>query len=283
MDAVKKKAIDEILTSHDLTFGDLSFIYTFTNENIRKYLSLFNLENKDILTVTGSGDHVLNMLLSVDKIDTFDINLFAHYFFILKKYAVAALELDEYLDFFSMDTSDFDIKKFRKIKQIWQDEKDALYFFEYIFHSKNSSNLKNTSLFVSNKKEGKEENIERNLYLDEENYYKLKRNILDKQITFHHSNIKSLRLEEKFDYIFMSNITDYLFNMFEGDILRNYKKFLYSNLIPMLKENGKIISYLYNGRMQNFSREEMNMVLNYGFTEKSIGKDKILLYERKFN
>ena len=71
MDAQIKKSVDEILSSTDLTFKKESFIYTYTNEDIKGYLSYFDLQDKNILTVTGSGDHVLNMLLSVDEIDTF--------------------------------------------------------------------------------------------------------------------------------------------------------------------------------------------------------------------
>lgn len=82
----------------------------------------------------------------------------------------------------------------------------------------------------------------------------------------------------------MSNITDYLYGMFSGDepegIIREYKKFLYSNLFPMLKENGKIVSYLFNGEMDNIPRSKMNMILNDGFTEKPVGKDKIIVYEK---
>ena len=78
----------------------------------------------------------------------------------------------------------------------------------------------------------------------------------------------------------MSNITDYLYNMFQGDVLKKYKTFLYSNLIPMLKENGKIISYLYNGKIQNISKEEMDETLKYGFTKEPVGNDKVLIYKR---
>lgn len=283
MDAKIKKAIDYIISNVDLTFREESFIYPFTNENIKGYLTYFDLNNKEILSVVGSGDHVLNMLLNVDKIDAFDINLFAYYFFVLKKYAIAALEIDEYLDFFDMNNLSFDIKKFEKIKRIWQEEKKALEFFEYLFHLKQAPYLKETSLFVRNKKESVQEFIERNNYLNEQNYNILKRNILDKQVIFHHKNIKSLKLDKQFDYIFMSNITDYLYDMFSGNVLGQYKKFLYSNLIPMLKQNGKIVSYLYDGRLIEFSTDEMNYVLNYGFTKKTVAdNDKILIYEKNY-
>ena len=280
MDAKTKKAIDNILSSSNLTFGEESFIYTFTNENISSYLSYFPLSGKNVVTVTGSGDHVLNILLSVDSIHTFDINIFAYYFLILKKYAVVALELDEYLDFLSNRTSYFDQKMFKKIENVWGNEVNALEFFEYIFHLGQSGYLKKTSLFVNNKVEDEQANIARNIYLQEDNYYKLKNIILDKQILFHHSNIKDLKLEEQFDYLFMSNITDYLRNMFSGDVLRKYKKFLYAKIISLLKQHGKIISYMYDGKMEGFASSEIDDVFQYGFTQKPVGKDKILIYEK---
>ena len=280
MDAQMKKSVDDILSSTDLTFKKESYIYTYTNEDIKGYLTYFNLQDKDILTVTGSGDHVLNMLLSVDKIDTFDINIFAYYFYVLKKYAIVALELDEYLEFLSNKKPNFDMKTFSKIKRVWQDEKDALEFFEYIFHLGQAPYLKKTSLFVNNKVEDENINISRNDYLEEKRYYELKKSIMDKTVIFHNSNIKSLELDEKFDYIFISNITDYLHNMFTGDLLRSYKKFLYAKIIPMLKQNGQLVSYLYDGKMQGFTIEEVRSILQYKFTEKQVGNDKILIYEK---
>lgn len=280
MDAQIKKSVDEILSSTDLTFKKESFIYTYTNEDIKGYLSYFDLQDKNILTVTGSGDHVLNMLFGVDEIDTFDINIFAYYFLILKKYALYALELDEYLDFLSMKTPNFDMKTFSKIKRIWQSEREALEFFEYIFNLNQAPYLKKTSLFVNNKVEDEKENIKRNNYLEEHKYYELKKSIMDKTITFHHSNIKALELNKKFDYIFISNITDYLQNMFSGDLLRSYKKFLYARIIPMLKQNGKLISYMYNGKMGQYTNEEVRNILQYKFNEKEVGNDKILIYEK---
>ena len=280
MDAQIKKSVDEILSSTDLTFKKESFIYTYTNEDIKGYLSYFDLQDKNILTVTCSGDHVLNMLLSVDEIDTFDINIFAYYFFILKKYALYALEIDEYLAFLSMNKPNFDMKTFSKIKSVWQAEREALEFFEYIFHLGQAPYLKKTSLFVNNRIEDENENIKRNNYLDEQKYYELKRTIMDKTITFHHTNIKALELDKKFDYIFISNITDYLHNMFSGDLLRSYKKFLYARIIPMLNQNGKLISYLYDGKMGKYTNEEVKSILQYKFSEKEVGKDKILIYEK---
>lgn len=77
-----------------------SFIYRFTNEKINEYQKY--LENrKKVLTVTASGDHILNSVLAGTKeIDSYDISRFPRYFFELKKAAILSLSKEEYLQFF---------------------------------------------------------------------------------------------------------------------------------------------------------------------------------------
>ena len=276
MNKIDLEAIDNIMASSKLKFSNRSFIYTFTNEFIKEYLKYFELKDKNILTVTGSGDHILNMLIDVDNIDTFDINLYAYYFYVLKSYALVTLELDEYLDFFLDKEIGYNKKTFDKIKQNWK--RDYIRdFFDYVFKN---YYIKHTSLFTNNKYQDKEKFIKSNTYLEEENYYKLKNNILDKKVNFINSNLTKLTLDKKYDYIFISNITDYLNNMFNNDSLKQYKKFLYKSIIPHLKENGKIISYLYDGKIVGFTNNELDEILKYGFYKEEVKNDKILIYTK---
>lgn len=281
MNIQEQLAVDRILSSTKNKFGEYSYIYTFTNEDISGYLSYFDLNNKDILTVTGSGDHVLNLLLKVNKIDTFDINKFAYYFLILKKYAISSLEIDEYMCFLLNEKPDFDKKIFEKIKKNWEQEKDALNFFQYLFKRSECSYIKKTTLFVNNNIKDKEQLMNYNDYLLEQKYYELQKEILNKEINFYHSNITNLELNKKYDYLFLSNITDYLDNMFSSNSLVAYKKFLYKNIIPKLNKEGKIISYHYNGLTANYMPSFVRSVLNYQFTEKEVKEDKILIYEKR--
>lgn len=276
MDKLDLEAIDYIMASSKLKFSNRSFIYTFTNECIKDYLKSFDLKSKEILTVTGSGDHILNMLLAVDSIDTFDINLYAYYFYILKSYALITLELDEYLDFFLDKESNYSKKLFGKIKQNWDNNFDIKHFFDYVFTKYD----KHTPLFTNNKYSDREQLIKNNTYLEEKNYYKLKNDISNKTVNFINSNLTRLNLDKKYDYIFISNITDYLNNMFNTEPLKSYKKFLYKSIIPHLKESGKLVSYLYNGNMIGFNDSEVDEILNYGFDKKEVNNDKILIYTK---
>lgn len=55
------KAVDKIIETKSRNFQKEAFIYKFTNERLSSYLPLFDLKNKDIMTVVGSGDHYLNI------------------------------------------------------------------------------------------------------------------------------------------------------------------------------------------------------------------------------
>ena len=277
MQQIDREAMKNIMASSKLTFQNRSFIYTFTNENIKEYLKYFDLRDKDILTVVGSGDHVFNMLLSTNSLDAFDINLYAYYFYVLKKHALATLELDEYLEFF-LDKEDFyNLKIFDKIKKNWQDELEIKEFFDVLLKY---PYIKHTSFFVNNKWEDREKIIKQNEYLEEQNYYALKKSIFEKKVHFIHSNLTKIDLHQLYDFIFISNITDYLGNMFQKTPLKSYKKFLYQEIIPFLKENGQLVSYLYDGNVVGYSKKEVTEVLKYGFSEKVVEKDKVLIYTK---
>lgn len=85
------------------TFDTNSFVYKKTNERLQDMPDI--LENKKkVLCVIGSGDQVLNALLSEpEKIDAFDISIFPRYFLELKIAAIKTLTREEYISFFIDD------------------------------------------------------------------------------------------------------------------------------------------------------------------------------------
>ena len=55
--------------------GRFNSIYPFTSENIAGYMKYLSLTGKKVITVTGSTDHILNVILQgAAEITTFDIN-----------------------------------------------------------------------------------------------------------------------------------------------------------------------------------------------------------------
>ena len=107
------------------TFHSESFIYKKTNEKLNEFIDL--LLNKDkVLSVIGSGDQILNTLLTKpSKIDAFDISVFPKFFLKLKIASIKSLSRDEYIKFFFSTTETFldeyyDDLYFDKIrKEIW--------------------------------------------------------------------------------------------------------------------------------------------------------------------
>ena len=84
-------------------FDPTSFVYKKTNERLQDIPDI--LENKKrVLCVIGSGDQLLNILLSEpDKVDAFDISVFPRYFLELKIAAIKTLSREEYIAFFIDD------------------------------------------------------------------------------------------------------------------------------------------------------------------------------------
>ena len=59
-----------------------SFIYLFTNENIKGFLDKISFKNGKVLTICSSGDQAFNLILNgANSVDLFDINIFTKYYF----------------------------------------------------------------------------------------------------------------------------------------------------------------------------------------------------------
>ena len=75
--------------------------YAVTNENLGYFADL-NIAGKDALTVTGSGDHALNLaFFGAKSVETFDINHLTFLAFDLKKNAILHLSRKEFIEFYS--------------------------------------------------------------------------------------------------------------------------------------------------------------------------------------
>ncbi|MBQ4031351.1 MAG: DUF3419 family protein [Bacilli bacterium] len=145
-------------------------VYPFTTENIAGYMDM-DLTGKKIITVTGSGDHIINAILKgCNDITTFDINPLTKEFMELKLEKIKELSLDEYLEYFSnLDEDKYNYKYFD----------------------------------IQNK-------IDCNLYLNEVNYNIIKERLDEVKINFIESNVIDLELSSNYDYMFLSNISDYI-------------------------------------------------------------------------
>lgn len=225
-------------------YGTYSKLYAFTTENIGGYYSQICFQNKKVLTVCGSGDHVLNaILLGSKEVAAFDINIITFYFLKLKIAAVKTLSYSEFLDYFLLENNKkaMDYNLFQKIKKAL--EKEVIHFWETLYQEVQYKGtiLRNSSLF-HNQYDTNEKKLMSNLYLTKQNFYKLKENIEEAKVFFIESSLLELKDHciRNYDLIFLSNISDYLNLMFKKDLLENYQKQIIIPLKEKLNKNGSV-------------------------------------------
>ncbi len=219
------------------TFHSESFIYKKTNEKLNEFIDL--LLNKDkVLSVIGSGDQILNTLLTKpSKIDAFDISAFPKFFLKLKIASIKSLSRDEYIKFFFSTTETFldeyyDDLYFDKIRKKLDDEAED--FWTYLFQYNDWYDIYNSTLF-SSESVFEEQAIIQNKYLDNDEYYNLRDILQSVQINYIESNLLDLKINDTYDLIYLSNILEYV------------KKSAYFDKIDELsvKNKGIIISYIF--------------------------------------
>lgn len=285
----KKEVIDSFRQLDELenTFGNYSKMYMFTNENINSYLNLFDLDNKNILTVCSSGDQALSLLTkNINKVTLFDINNLSKCIFELKRAIIINLDLDTYNSFFDIHNNNFlSLKIYNKINQSLSfDVKELL---DYIFNNYDSEFIFKKMFYGYYKTP---ENMKRLLpYLDYNSYYELSKKLKDLDIDFINTDIYNLinYLNIKYDFMLFSNITDYIINN-KQDLVK-FKEYILE-LRKYLNNNGSIqIGYLYNydSSKINFKKGIENISLNdsYGICirneldgYKELSKDLVLTY-----
>ncbi len=215
-----------------------SKLYPFTTENLN-YLKKLDLTNKKVITVTGSGDHVLNIILAGCKdITTFDINWKTKYYTKFKIFLIKHFSYERYLKLLGL------------------------------------SNIK-VSLINNRLFECKYFNAERilkqNPYLDKKNYYILKHYLKNIKIKYIHTSLERLNISENYDYMFLSNISDYLPSIYQEDYLNKY----YLDIQKFLR-NIKVIYFAYVYNYQNsHSRTDIDNINKVKRIFKKINIQKI--------
>lgn len=233
--------------------GRFDSIYPFTTENITGYMNELDLTNKKIITVTGSTDHILNAIVKGSRnITTFDINPLTKYYMDLKIACIKELEIEEFLDIFLYNNKYLD-KDFISNLDIDLESKEFWNYQLYLYGNYlMNSNLFNKKYFNSNSK------IIFNMYLDKDNYNKVKNNISNVNIKFLEYSLQDLELKEEYDYMFLSNISDYINLIFSDNYLYNYKELIDSFLD---KVNYIYFAYLYDYGSNNPRSEIDNIEL----------------------
>lgn len=251
-------------------FNGYTPIYPFNTEDISSVFKKRQnyIKNGHVLTVTGSGDALLDLFLNgADNVTCFDANGSAKYYTKLKFYAIkAGLSYEEYLEFFlgKNDSSilNYDIyKKFshtldEDTKKYW----DSIY--EYLNTSGQKLNSNSHSLLYSIIDPFGTANCtykNPNSYCSEENYQLLqeilKTKSLDENVRFIDAPLFELGSHldnSKFDYIYLSNIMDFTSTFINGSLperLEKFREFIQVELSKNVSEDGTIdIAFLKENR-----------------------------------
>lgn len=218
-------------------FHNTSAVYKKSNERIQDYQDYFINKNK-VLSVIGSGDQILNMVLEgVKEIDSFDISIFPKYFLYLKIAAVQGLSREEYIDFFYdynnraevYDDMYDRISEYLEpsIKEFW----DALLgFFDW-------QEVYDSTLFSSEPCMVNDAILQNKFLQSDEDYLKLRSRLPYKKINTVECDIMTgaTKFSGPYDLIYLSNIIYY-------NSASDYKKML-GDL--RLTDNGLVLTYVY--------------------------------------
>ena len=194
-------------------------IYPFTSENIAGYMGVLNLTGKKVITVTGSTDHILNAILQgATEITTFDINPLTKPYMDLKISALKNLSYEDFIKLLLFESNmnlDYSI-----ISSLDMSNESKIFWLEQLSKFNNNGiELRNSSLF-NTKYFNPYSKLWQNLYLEKSKYNLLKQQIKDANITFINASLKDLKVDEHFDYMFLSNISDYLSLMYSSEALK---------------------------------------------------------------
>lgn len=231
------------------SFDSNSGIYLFSNENMsdnvyRKYL----IGKKDLLSVIGSGDQVINSILfGSTKITAFDISSFPKYLLLLKIAAIKSLDKEEFVSFFKEDLDEKELLKLAKRIANNLDE-NTLKFWYSLISNFGFEKIKESKLIKKIRIEYM--NPFQNPYLiDLDTFEIIRERLEDVELTFYDKDIYTLVGSKKdlpkYDLANLSNITSYNTRKRNLELLES---------IP-LKNDGYILNYFfYNGYKSSASQ-----------------------------
>lgn len=229
-------------------FSKYSSIYPFTNENISSYFNLLNINNKDVLTVAGSGDHFLELLMrDCKQIQIFDINILTKYYINLKIAGVRTLNYDEFVKFFVIDNNIYDVFNIRSYSKIRNNlDEESLIFWDTLYTKFSGNRIRKSKLFF---------NFEESYnflktfisYLNPSNYQILQHKLnsyehLNIQQVFNNYDLTELynSYSCKFDIILLSNIADFIDEIYKRKPINKFKDYIINDLSKLLNNNGII-------------------------------------------
>lgn len=254
------------------SFGNLDPSYLWTNEDMKLYPKE-DLKDKNILTITSSGDHTLNIVLNGgNMIDSFDVNVFSKYVSALK---IAMIKKYDYYDFFKridwieeMESFNFKLKEniIEEVKKYLSDDEYLFWStFEYLRINNKISFGDVINVYG---------NLKKNLYANAVSYNKLKRNLKNAKITYYDSDIMNIEksVDKKYDRVFLSNVLEYVLASNTPNFVNNYHSVM-EKLDKILLSGSVIYGYDFNNLAKY--EDNINEHLFYKYDEVSCKKNGV--------
>ena len=242
-------------------------MWPFTTINMKEELHPFDLKEKKCVMIQGSSDHVFEMALKKPKqIIGVDTNPLTEYYCYLKLAAFAALATpEEFLKFFRWYDYPETYRKNKEAfdKDIFKDISrhlmgDGKLFWEDLFSTYDPILIR--KMLFSNDEEENDILYGALNYLSKDNYEYLRKNWSIINFKFLNSDIRTINqeLEDDIDFIDLSNLIIYEYDMFPDNRLSGYKK-LIERLADKLKSGGQIMAgYLYDIENEEDGRQVYN-------------------------
>lgn len=238
-------------------------IYSFATENISFIQKLPLQRNNTALTITGSGDQaILLVLQDFKEITCIDSNYLAKFFAELKIVAMKHFSFVEFISFFKNNLETFNYKQFKKISYFLSPETEKFWSQQYINYRYNGLNIRKSDLF----------NLEYDLwdnkihnvpYLQSEDVYlEIQSKLQFVHFSFIVENFLTYSTDKKFDLILLSNIADYSHKIFQGDYIKSFKTYFLEKSISLLNDYGLVMfAYIYDFENQGHSylRNKINL------------------------
>jgi len=185
--------------------------YNMTNEQLGLYFKYFPINNGNVLTVLGSGDHVLQAVCCGAKsIYAFDYNPLALYMAKLKIKSLGILEHKEFLNYFYNDDYKgyFDISYYKKVRDYL--DSDTMLFWDALYNKYKDYEI--TGRLISNGDFYMNRGVDG--FLNKDKYYVTKNNLNNIDVKYYCSDVfdvlNKVPRDIKFNAVFMSNIFDWM-------------------------------------------------------------------------
>lgn len=225
-------------------FGLADKVYPFTNEYIKNYYYK-NLDNKKVLSITSSADHIIHSIYAgATDITAFDINRFCKYYSALKIAMIKRYNFDNFVqninNFISITPYNITKDAIKSFEISLSDisiylTEDEINFFNKLIDIYTENNL-STSLFRYF------HTIKSNIYYDKDNYNYLKHKIDNANVKYIDSGIDKLsnKVDSTYDFMYISNILSYVSELNIPYVLKDLSSIINKNGIICIPGSMKI-------------------------------------------